>query len=178
MVSAAKLPANAAQLRRLDLALVFTRSGRESRLVHRVRCGARGVLRASPIVSHKTVVEGRPRPLPPPQAARISCYSVAEEILPGRADFLVELRGFEPMAIAGAARSRVGSRPVGFARPLKAALGGGFAFRLDASRYPGKRKDLRCHLSLRSRRRKETKVSTENTGIPMRRHPEELPMDH
>jgi hypothetical protein len=33
----------------------------------------------------------------------------------------VELRGFEPMAIAGAVRSRVGS-PLGeFARPLKAA---------------------------------------------------------
>jgi hypothetical protein len=31
----------------------------------------------------------------------MSCYSVAEEIMRGRADFLVELRGFEPMAIAG-----------------------------------------------------------------------------
>ena len=45
----------------------------------------------------------------------------------------------EPMAMAGATRSRVGS-PVGFARPLKAALGGVFAFRLAASRYPGKRR--------------------------------------
>jgi hypothetical protein len=37
-------------------------------------------------------------------------------------DYLVELRGFEPMALAAAARSRVGS-PLGvFARPLKAAL--------------------------------------------------------
>ena len=42
----------------------------------------------------------------PPQAAGMSCYSVAEEIMPGRADFLVELRGFELMAIAGTARSR------------------------------------------------------------------------
>jgi hypothetical protein len=32
----------------------------------------------------------------PPQAAVVSCYSVAEEIMPGRADFLEELRGFEP----------------------------------------------------------------------------------
>src|ERR1700734_2128045 len=31
----------------------------------------------------------------PPQAAGMSCYSVAEEIMPGRADFLVEQRGFE-----------------------------------------------------------------------------------
>jgi hypothetical protein len=37
----------------------------------------------------------------PPQAAGISCYSVAEEITPVCADYLVELRGFEPMAIAG-----------------------------------------------------------------------------
>jgi mutator family transposase len=46
--------------------------------------------------------------------------------------FVAELRGFEPMAIAGATRSRAGS-PVGFARPLKAALGGVFAF------LPGRR---------------------------------------
>jgi hypothetical protein len=30
----------------------------------------------------------------------MSCYSVVEEITPVRADYLVELRGFEPMAIA------------------------------------------------------------------------------
>ena len=36
-----------------------------------------------------------------PQAAGMSCYSVVEEIMPGSADFVVELRGFEPMAIAG-----------------------------------------------------------------------------
>jgi hypothetical protein len=36
----------------------------------------------------------------------MSCYSVAEEIMPGHADFLVELRGFEPMPIAGTVRSR------------------------------------------------------------------------
>jgi hypothetical protein len=33
-------------------------------------------------------------------------YSVAEEIMSGGADFAVELRGFEPMANAGAVRSR------------------------------------------------------------------------
>ena len=42
--------------------------------------------------------------LMPPQAAGMSCYSVAEEITPVRADFLVELRGFKPMVIAGAGR--------------------------------------------------------------------------
>jgi hypothetical protein len=42
----------------------------------------------------------------PPQAAGMSCYSVAEEITSICADYLVELRGFEPMAIAGAVRSR------------------------------------------------------------------------
>ena len=26
----------------------------------------------------------------------MSCYSVAEEIMPGRADYLVELKGFKP----------------------------------------------------------------------------------
>ena len=31
----------------------------------------------------------------PPQAAGMSCYSVAEEITPVCADYLVELRGFE-----------------------------------------------------------------------------------
>ncbi len=31
-------------------------------------------------------------------AAGMSCYSVAEEIMPGHADFLVERRGFEPHA--------------------------------------------------------------------------------
>jgi hypothetical protein len=36
----------------------------------------------------------------PPQAAGISYYSVAEEIAPILADFLVERRGFELMAIA------------------------------------------------------------------------------
>jgi hypothetical protein len=30
----------------------------------------------------------------------VSCYSVAEEITLGRADFLVELRGFEPLTSA------------------------------------------------------------------------------
>jgi hypothetical protein len=43
----------------------------------------------------------------PPQAAGMSCYSVADEIPPGHADYLVELRGFEPMAIAGAVRSEL-----------------------------------------------------------------------
>jgi hypothetical protein len=65
----------------------------------------------------------------------------------------------------------------GFARPLKAALGGGLPFRLAASRYRGRGKDLRRHRSLRSRRRKEPKASAKNTGIPRRRHPEELPID-
>jgi hypothetical protein len=34
--------------------------------------------------------------LMPPHSAGMSCYSVAEEITSVRADFLVELRGFEP----------------------------------------------------------------------------------
>jgi hypothetical protein len=33
------------------------------------------------------------------QAAGMSRYSEAEEITPVRADYLVELRGFEPVAI-------------------------------------------------------------------------------
>jgi site-specific DNA recombinase len=45
--------------------------------------------------------------LTPPQAAGMSCYSVAEEIIPGRADFLVELRGFEPVALALRASARI-----------------------------------------------------------------------
>jgi hypothetical protein len=65
----------------------------------------------------------------------------------------------------------------GCARPLKAALGGELAFRLAVSRYRGRGKDLRRHLSIRSRRRKEPKASAEDTGIPRRRHPEELPID-
>jgi hypothetical protein len=48
----------------------------------------------------------------PPQAAGMSCYSAAEEIMPGRADFLVERRGFEMMAIAA------------LGRPTEAFLGG------------------------------------------------------
>ena len=36
------------------------------------------------------------RPTAAPQAAGMSCYSVAEEIMPGRADFLVERGEFEP----------------------------------------------------------------------------------
>jgi hypothetical protein len=47
--------------------------------------------------------------LPPPQAAGMSCYSVAEEITSICADFVVELRGFEPMAIAGVGSDRVGN---------------------------------------------------------------------
>jgi hypothetical protein len=35
-----------------------------------------------------------------PQAAGMSCYSVEEEITPVRADYLVELRGFEPLTSA------------------------------------------------------------------------------
>src|SRR3984957_6570147 len=53
-----------------------------------------------------------------------------------------ELRGFEPMAIAGAVRTRAGSPVGGFARALKAALSGGLAFRLAASRYRERGKDL------------------------------------
>jgi hypothetical protein len=44
-----------------------------------------------------------------PQASGMSRYSAAEEITPVRADFVVERRGFEPMAIAGAVRSRANS---------------------------------------------------------------------
>ena len=36
----------------------------------------------------------------PPQAAGMSCYSVAEEITSICADYLVELRGFEPVISA------------------------------------------------------------------------------
>lgn len=36
----------------------------------------------------------------PPQAAGMSCYSVAEEIMPRSAGYLVELRGFEPLTSA------------------------------------------------------------------------------
>jgi hypothetical protein len=48
----------------------------------------------------------------------MSCYSVAEEITSIRADYLVERRGFEPMAIASYSRlsqriaARVSSAPV------------------------------------------------------------------
>jgi hypothetical protein len=45
----------------------------------------------------------------PPQTAKMSRYSVAEEITPVRADFLVERRGFEPMAIVGAGIRQVGN---------------------------------------------------------------------
>jgi hypothetical protein len=38
--------------------------------------------------------------LMPPQAAGMSCYSVAEEITPVCADFVVERRGFEPVTSA------------------------------------------------------------------------------
>jgi hypothetical protein len=62
----------------------------------------------------------------------------------------------------------------GIRSPAQGRLGGVFAFRLAASRYPGKRKDLRCHISLRSRRRKETKVSTENTST----HPSQNRVGH
>jgi hypothetical protein len=37
----------------------------------------------------------------------MSCYSVAKEIMSICADYLVEQRGFEPMAIEGAVRSAV-----------------------------------------------------------------------
>jgi hypothetical protein len=59
----------------------------------------------------------------------MSRYPAAGEITSICPDYLVELRGFEPMAIAAAARSRVGSPLGAFERPLKAALGGGLAFR-------------------------------------------------
>jgi hypothetical protein len=35
-----------------------------------------------------------------PQVAGMSCYSVVKEITPVRGDFLVELRGFEPLTSA------------------------------------------------------------------------------
>ena len=35
----------------------------------------------------------------PPQVAEMSCYSEAEEIMPGRADYLVHRRGFEPLTL-------------------------------------------------------------------------------
>ena len=52
--------------------------------------------------------------LPSPQAAGMSCYSVAEEITSICADFLVELRGFEPLisAAQAAAHRRAAPRPV------------------------------------------------------------------
>jgi hypothetical protein len=42
----------------------------------------------------------------PPQAAGMSCYSVAEEIIPGRVDFLVELRGLCAGRPAGSNRCK------------------------------------------------------------------------
>jgi hypothetical protein len=41
----------------------------------------------------------------------MSCYPVANKITSICADFLVELRGFEPMAIAGAAKEAVQHPP-------------------------------------------------------------------
>jgi hypothetical protein len=67
-----------------------------------------------------------------PQAAGMSCYSVAEEITSVRGDFLVELRGFEPMAIGGG-ESRVGSPLEGLARPHKAGPRRGFEPLISAS---------------------------------------------
>ena len=43
----------------------------------------------------------------PPQAAGMSCYSVAEEITSVCADFLVERRGFEPLTSAVQAPARL-----------------------------------------------------------------------
>jgi hypothetical protein len=40
----------------------------------------------------------------PPQAAGMTCYSATDEITPGHADYLVELRGFEPLTSAVEAR--------------------------------------------------------------------------
>jgi hypothetical protein len=80
------------------------------------------------------------------------------------------------MAIAGAVRSRVGSPLGGFARPLKAASSEDLPSPA-ASRYRGRGTDLRRHLSLRSRRRKEAKANAENTGVARRRHPDEPPID-
>ena len=65
----------------------------------------------------------------------------------------------------------------GIRSPTQGRLGGGPAFRRATPRYRGRGKDLRRHLSLRSRRRKEAKANAENTGIERRRHPEELPID-
>jgi hypothetical protein len=50
--------------------------------------------------------------LPPPQAAGMSCYSVAEEITSICADFLVELRGFEPLTSAVLAPTRWTAPPL------------------------------------------------------------------
>jgi hypothetical protein len=58
----------------------------------------------------------------------MSTYSEPREILPERADFLVELRGFEPMAIAGAVRSRAIPPFAGQCGSLLAARA--FSFRL------------------------------------------------
>jgi hypothetical protein len=56
--------------------------------------------------------------LMPPQAAGMSRYPVAEEIMPGRADFVVERRGFEPMAPGAPFGSRLGPRTSFNAAPL------------------------------------------------------------
>ena len=67
----------------------------------------------------------------------MSCYSLAEKITPICADFLVELRGFELMAIAGARRSRATlSSPVN-ARSLLAARAFSIAINALASCRPG-----------------------------------------
>jgi hypothetical protein len=42
----------------------------------------------------------------------MSCYSATEEITPERADFLVELRGFEPLTSAVGARGGCGAASV------------------------------------------------------------------
>jgi hypothetical protein len=44
-----------------------------------------------------------------PQAAGMSCYSEAYETTPARADFLVELRGFEPLTSSGRCQGNGGS---------------------------------------------------------------------
>jgi hypothetical protein len=64
-------------------------------------CGQRLRPRAPPMSRRDGGKDLADRRLPP-QASEMSCYSADQEITSICADFLVELRGFEPMAIAGA----------------------------------------------------------------------------
>ena len=95
------------------------------------------------------------------QAAEMSCYSVAEEIMPGRADYLAGDAGIKPATLADRSRARgiYPSNEAAIFRPMARA----WPVRLDSENYRIEERRRRLPGASRFHRRTAYRCSARNS---------------